>query len=119
MTDSYATAKVAYRELRSMIGPWAKANDYRRWAGTQSGWQKPVDAEQRLLFKFEGDTFGPNGFTDTFEVFTLRPSLSSNTCRRPRYVLTVTVAAHEAGTAVTWAQEFEDAAVAARLPARL
>jgi len=57
MTDSYATAKAAYRELRSMIGPWAKANNYRRWAGTQAGWQKPMDAEQRLLFKFEGSTF--------------------------------------------------------------
>ncbi len=34
-----------------------KANNYRRWAGTQAGWQKPVDTEQRLLFKFEGDTF--------------------------------------------------------------
>jgi hypothetical protein len=57
MTDSYATAKVAYRELRSTIGPWAKANNYRRWAGTQAGWQKPIGAEQRLLFKFEVDTF--------------------------------------------------------------
>jgi hypothetical protein len=26
-------------------------------------------------------------------------------------VLTVTLAAHEAGTAITWAQEFEDSAV--------
>ena len=33
----------------------------------------------------------------------------------PRYVLTVTMAAHEAGTALTWAQEFEDSAVAARI----
>ena len=57
MTDSYATAKAAYRELRSTIGPWAKANDYRRWARTQAGWQKPIDAEQRLLFKFGGDSF--------------------------------------------------------------
>ncbi len=57
MTDRYATAKVAYRELRSAIGPWAKANGYGRWAGTQAGWQKPVDAEQRLLFKFEGYSF--------------------------------------------------------------
>ena len=57
MTDSYATAKTAYRELRSTIGSWAKANSYQRWAGTQAGWQKPVDAEQRLLFKFEGYTF--------------------------------------------------------------
>jgi hypothetical protein len=30
-------------------------------------------------------------------------------------VLTVTVAAHEAGAAITWAQEFEDTAVAARI----
>jgi hypothetical protein len=57
MTDTYAPAKSAYRELRSTIGPWAKANNYRRWAGTQAGWQKPMDAEQRLLFKFEGSTF--------------------------------------------------------------
>lgn len=34
---------------------------------------------------------------------------------RPRYVLTVTLAAHEAGTAITWAQEFEDEALAARI----
>jgi len=33
----------------------------------------------------------------------------------PRYVLTVTVAAHQAGTAITWAQEFEGPAVAARI----
>jgi hypothetical protein len=56
MTDSYASAKAAYQELRSMIEPWAKANNYRRWAGTQAGWQKPMDAEQRLFFKFEGYT---------------------------------------------------------------
>jgi hypothetical protein len=56
MTESYAPAKAAYRELRATIGPWAKANGYRRWAGTQAGWQKPM-GEQRLLFKFEGDSF--------------------------------------------------------------
>ena len=49
MTDGYANAKAAYRELRSAIGPWAKANDHQRWAGTQAGWQKPIDAEQQLL----------------------------------------------------------------------
>jgi hypothetical protein len=56
MTDNYAPAKAAYRELRATIVPWAKANGYRRWAGTQAGWQKPMN-EQRLLFKFEGDSF--------------------------------------------------------------
>jgi hypothetical protein len=33
----------------------------------------------------------------------------------PRFVLTVTLATHEAGTAITWTQEFEDSAVAARI----
>jgi hypothetical protein len=34
---------------------------------------------------------------------------------QPRFVLTVTLAADEAGTAITWTQEFEDSAVAARI----
>lgn len=33
----------------------------------------------------------------------------------PRYVLTVTLTAQEAGTAITWSQEFDDSAVAARI----
>jgi len=33
----------------------------------------------------------------------------------PRFVLTVTLAAHDAGTAITWAQEFGDSTVAARI----
>jgi hypothetical protein len=57
MTDGYIPAKIAYRELRSAIGPWAKTNGYARWTGTQAGWQKPVEAQQQLLFKFEGSSF--------------------------------------------------------------
>ena len=57
MTDGYTPAKIAYRELRSAIGPWAKTNGYARWTGTQAGWQKPVEAQQQLLFKFEGSSF--------------------------------------------------------------
>jgi hypothetical protein len=34
---------------------------------------------------------------------------------KPRYVLTVTLAAEDSGTSITWNQEFEDAAVAARI----
>jgi len=88
--------------------------------------------------------WGPNGFTNTFEVFEFRPAgrwksvmhgpdgshhpnqsvfleldapskLVIHHVSKPRYVLTVTMAAHEGGTAVTWNQEFEDAAVAARV----
>lgn len=88
--------------------------------------------------------WGPNGFTNTFEVFEFRlggrwkfvmqgpegsnhpnesvflelqvPSkLVIHHVSPPRYVLTVTLAEHETGTAITWNQEFEDAAVAARI----
>ena len=30
---------------------------YSRWTGTQAGWQKPVEAQQQFLFKFEGSSF--------------------------------------------------------------
>jgi uncharacterized protein YndB with AHSA1/START domain len=88
--------------------------------------------------------WGPSGFTNTFEVFEFRPGgrwkyvmhgprgsqypnesvfleldatsrLVIHHISKPRYVLTVTMAAHEAGTALTWVQEFEDAAVAERI----
>jgi uncharacterized protein YndB with AHSA1/START domain len=88
--------------------------------------------------------WGPSGFTNTFEVFEFRPggrwkfvmhgpdgshhpnesvflrldapsAVVIQHVSRPRYVLTVTLAAHEAGTAITWAQQFEDSAVAARI----
>lgn len=88
--------------------------------------------------------WGPDGFTNTFEIFEFRtggrwkfvmhgpngshhpnesvfvelhaPSrLVIHHVSKPRYVLTVTMASHDAGTAITWNQEFEDAAVAARI----
>jgi uncharacterized protein YndB with AHSA1/START domain len=88
--------------------------------------------------------WGPNGFTNTFETFEFRPgghwkfvmhgpngshhpnesifvridapsTLVIHHVSGPRYVLTVTLAAHEGGTLVTWDQEFEDPAVAARI----
>jgi len=88
--------------------------------------------------------WGPEGFTSTFEVFEFRPGGHWNFVMHgpdgsnhrnesvflelhapskivlqhvspPRFVLTVMLAAYEAGTAVTWTQEFEDGAVAARL----
>jgi uncharacterized protein YndB with AHSA1/START domain len=88
--------------------------------------------------------WGPNGFTNTFEVFEFRPGgrwkfvmhgpdgsshpnesvflelsapskLVIQHVSQPRFVLTVTLAAHEAGTAIAWAQEFEDRTIAARI----
>jgi uncharacterized protein YndB with AHSA1/START domain len=88
--------------------------------------------------------WGPRGFTSTFEVFEFRPggrwkfflhgpdgsnhpneiifreldapsTLVIHHVSKPRYVLTVTLAAHEGGTAISWDQEFEDSAVAARI----
>jgi uncharacterized protein YndB with AHSA1/START domain len=88
--------------------------------------------------------WGPSGFTNTFEVFEFRPggrwkyvmhgprnanfrnesvfvtvdapsTLVIHHVSPPRYVLTVSLAAREEGTAISWAQEFEDPAVAARI----
>jgi uncharacterized protein YndB with AHSA1/START domain len=88
--------------------------------------------------------WGPNGFTNTFEIFEFMPggrwkfvmhgpqgSNHPNECvfaevqapaklviqhvSPPRYQLTITLKAQEAGTALTWNQEFEDRALAARL----
>jgi hypothetical protein len=88
--------------------------------------------------------WGPAGFTNTFEIFELRPAgrwrfvmhgpygshhpnesvflelhvpskLVIQHVSRPRYVLTIMLDAHEAGTAITWAQAFEDSEVAARI----
>ena len=87
--------------------------------------------------------WGPSGFTNTFEMFEFTPGgrwkyvmhgpngaqfrnestfvelapsrIVIQHLSPPRYVLTVTLAAHESGTAITWNQEFEDDAVAARI----
>lgn len=88
--------------------------------------------------------WGPNGFTNTFELFDFRPGgrwkyvmhgptgaqfLNQSVFleldapsrivihheSKPRYVLTVTLTADDAGSAITWVQEFEDPAVAARI----
>jgi uncharacterized protein YndB with AHSA1/START domain len=88
--------------------------------------------------------WGPDGFTNTFEVFEFRPGgswkfvmhapdgsnhpnesvflelhdpsrLVIQHVSQPHFVLTITLAPHEDGTAITWAQEFEDGAVAARI----
>jgi uncharacterized protein YndB with AHSA1/START domain len=88
--------------------------------------------------------WGPNGFTNTFEIFEFRPggrwkfvmhgpdganypnesSFRSLAVPRqvviehaspPHFILTVDLDAHGDGTAIRWTQEFEDAGVAARI----
>ena len=88
--------------------------------------------------------WGPNGFTNTFEVFEFRPGgrwkfvmhgpdgshhpneslllelhgpsrLVIQHVSPPRFVLTVALDPHATGTAITWSQEFEDSVVAARI----
>ncbi len=88
--------------------------------------------------------WGPSGFTSTFEIFEFKqggrwkfvmhgpngahfPNESTfleldapvtvviRHVSPPRYVLTVTLQAHEVGTVITWTQTFDDGAVAARI----
>ena len=97
-------------------------------------------ARRELLARW----WGPDGFTNTFETFEFWPGgrwkyvmhgprgaqflnesafvtlqapskIVIQHVSKPRYVLTVTLDATDAGTAITWNQEFEDAAVAARI----
>jgi Activator of Hsp90 ATPase homolog 1-like protein len=62
---------------------------------------------------------GPNGSNHSNESVFLKVEAPSTLViqhvSQPRYVLTVTLATHEGGTAISWAQEFEDSAVAARI----
>jgi hypothetical protein len=46
----YAHAKDVYKELRETLGPWTKANGFRRWPGTVAGWL--------LRFQFESSVWG-------------------------------------------------------------
>ena len=88
--------------------------------------------------------WGPDGFTNTFDVFEFAPDgrwiyvmhgpqglkhpnesifreiqapakLVIQHVSKPRYTLTVTLAPHDGGTALSWVQEFEDATFAARI----
>jgi hypothetical protein len=54
----YATAKEVYKELREALGPWTKANGFRKWPGTAAGWQRPQGALELLRFKFEVSVWG-------------------------------------------------------------
>lgn len=97
-------------------------------------------ARPELLAKW----WGPTGFTNIFEVFEFRPGgrwkfvmhgpdathhpnesvflaveppsrLVIHHVALPRYVLTISLVPYETGTTIRWDQEFEDAAVAARI----
>lgn len=88
--------------------------------------------------------WGPDGFTNTFEIFEFKPGgrwkfvmhgpkdthhpnesvfleltppsrLVIHHVSAPRFVLTVTLTPHGAGTTLTWTGVFEDPAVAARI----
>ena len=54
----YAHAKDVYKELRETLGPWTKANGFRKWPGMVAGWQRPEGADQLLRFMFEVSVWG-------------------------------------------------------------
>lgn len=88
--------------------------------------------------------WGPNGFTNTFEIFEFKPggrwkfvmhgpngsnhpnesiflqiaapsTLVIHHICPPRFILTIAMTAHEVGTEIRWTQELEDPAVAAAI----
>jgi hypothetical protein len=54
MHSGYVPAKTVYQALRTAVAPWTTSHGFRRWPGTQAGWQRAFDAGQVLGFKFEG-----------------------------------------------------------------
>jgi hypothetical protein len=58
MTPPYARSTEVYREMRAALGPWAKANGYRRRRGSQAGWVRPLGTERELSFWFDVNAWG-------------------------------------------------------------
>jgi hypothetical protein len=54
----YAHAKDVYKELRDTLGPWTKANAFRKWPGKAAGWQRPQGALELVRFMFEVSVWG-------------------------------------------------------------
>jgi hypothetical protein len=58
VTPPYARSAEVYKEIRAALGPWAKANGYRRRPGSQAGWVRPLGTERTLAFWFEVNAWG-------------------------------------------------------------
>jgi hypothetical protein len=85
MPAGYAPAKTAYQELRAAVRPWAKSQGFRRWPGTQAGWQKALDAGQLLGFKCEGDGMvNPDTGNSMHGLVQLEPSSGAATAHSMR-----------------------------------
>jgi hypothetical protein len=54
----YARSAEVYKEIRTALGPWAKASGYRRRPGSQAGWVRPLGTERELGFWFELNVWG-------------------------------------------------------------
>jgi hypothetical protein len=58
MTLPYARSTEVYQEMRAALGPWAKANGYRRRRGSPAGWVRPLGTERDLSFWFDVSAWG-------------------------------------------------------------
>jgi uncharacterized protein YndB with AHSA1/START domain len=80
---------------------------------------RPVMFEFRPGGRWKFVMHGPDGSNHPNESVFLKLDAPSTLViqhvSQPRFVLTVTLAAHERGTAISWAQEFEAGRVAARI----
>jgi hypothetical protein len=71
--SEYARSSEVYRELRAALGPWCKANGYRRRRGFEPGWVRGLNKDQDLSFWFRanrwgGGTIGGGTFSGMFQV---------------------------------------------------
>ena len=119
MANAFRTHRVLPHEPRSVFEAFARPELLERWWGPAGFTNAFEVCEFRPGGRWKYVMHGPEGTKhpneSVFREVQAPSRLVIHHVSKPRYVLTITLAAHEAGTAITWVQEFEDATVAARI----
>lgn len=116
---TFRTSRILPYPAESVFQAFAWPEVLSRWWGP-AGFSNTFELfEFRVGGRWKFEMHGPNGTHHPNESVFLElrsaEGLVIHHVSLPRYTLTVSLAVHEAGTAITWVQEFEDAVVAARL----
>jgi uncharacterized protein YndB with AHSA1/START domain len=120
MSDAtFRTRRVLPYAPEAVFDAFARPELLAQWWGP-AGFTNTFDVcEVRAGGRWKYTMHGPNGAQfpneSVFRELEAASRIVIQHVSKPRYVLTVTLAAEDSGTSITWNQEFEDAAVAARI----
>ena len=115
----FLTSRILSFAPREVYDAFARPDVLERWWGP-AGFRNAFETfEFKPGGKWKYMMYGPNGATfaneSVFQSLDDPSRIVIHHISKPRYVLTVTLAPHANGTELTWAQEFEDSGVAARI----